>query len=102
MRHPSRIRLTRASAMIQLRGDHPGSVGAVDFRLEGDGSTPVKKDNGTMTARDPRFPLPERTGHDRRGVTDMARCVDVMEEALVLLRAGDFRMAAPPPCPTGR
>lgn len=27
------------------------------------------------------------------GVTDMARCVDVMEEALVLLRQGDFRMA---------
>ncbi len=29
------------------------------------------------------------------GVTDMARCVDVMEEALVLLRQGDFRMAGP-------
>ena len=28
------------------------------------------------------------------GVTDMARCVDVMEETLVLLRRGDFRMAA--------
>lgn len=27
------------------------------------------------------------------GVKDMARCVDVMEEALVLLRQGDFRMA---------
>jgi ornithine cyclodeaminase len=27
------------------------------------------------------------------GVTDMARCVDVMEEALVLLKQGDFRMA---------
>ena len=27
------------------------------------------------------------------GVTDMARCVDVMEETLVLLRRGDFRMA---------
>ena len=27
------------------------------------------------------------------GVTDMARCVDVMEETLVLLRNGDFRMA---------
>lgn len=27
------------------------------------------------------------------GVTDMARCVEVMEEALVLLRKGDFRMA---------
>ena len=27
------------------------------------------------------------------GVTDMARCVDVMEEALVLLGKGDFRMA---------
>ena len=27
------------------------------------------------------------------GVTDIARCVDVMEEALVLLRNGDFRMA---------
>lgn len=27
------------------------------------------------------------------GVKDMARCVDVMEEALVLLRKGDFRMA---------
>lgn len=29
----------------------------------------------------------------RAGVKDMARCVDVMEEALVLLREGDFRMA---------
>lgn len=29
------------------------------------------------------------------GVTDMARCVDVMEETLVLLRQGDFRMAGP-------
>jgi ornithine cyclodeaminase len=29
------------------------------------------------------------------GVTDMARCVEVMEEALVLLRTGDFRMAGP-------
>lgn len=27
------------------------------------------------------------------GVKDMARCVEVMEEALVLLRQGDFRMA---------
>lgn len=27
------------------------------------------------------------------GVTDMSRCVDVMEEALILLRKGDFRMA---------
>lgn len=27
------------------------------------------------------------------GAADMARCVDVMEEALVLLRQGDFRMA---------
>lgn len=27
------------------------------------------------------------------GVTDMARCVDVMEEALILLKQGDFRMA---------
>lgn len=27
------------------------------------------------------------------GVTDMARCVDVMEEALILLQKGDFRMA---------
>lgn len=27
------------------------------------------------------------------GVTDIARCVDVMEEALILLRKGDFRMA---------
>lgn len=27
------------------------------------------------------------------GVTDMTRCVDVMEEALILLRKGDFRMA---------
>ena len=27
------------------------------------------------------------------GVTDMARCVDVMEETLILLRQGDFRMA---------
>ncbi|MCO5226810.1 MAG: tyramine oxidase subunit B [Thermomicrobiales bacterium] len=26
------------------------------------------------------------------GVTDMARCVDVMEEALILLQKGDFRM----------
>lgn len=29
------------------------------------------------------------------GVTDMARCVDVMEETLVLLRRGDFRPTAP-------
>lgn len=29
------------------------------------------------------------------GVTDMKRCVDVMEETLVLLRQGDFRMAGP-------
>lgn len=29
------------------------------------------------------------------GVTDMARCVDVMEEALILIRQGDFRMAGP-------
>lgn len=27
------------------------------------------------------------------GVTDMARCIDVMEEALVLLNRGDYRMA---------
>lgn len=27
------------------------------------------------------------------GVTDMARCVEVMEEALILLKQGDFRMA---------
>ncbi|WP_257203063.1 tyramine oxidase subunit B [Corynebacterium cystitidis] len=27
------------------------------------------------------------------GVTDIARCVDVMEETLILLRDGDFRMA---------
>ena len=29
------------------------------------------------------------------GVTDMARCVEVMEEALILLSQGDFRMAGP-------
>lgn len=29
------------------------------------------------------------------GVTDIARCVDVMEETLMLLRRGDFRMAGP-------
>lgn len=29
------------------------------------------------------------------GVTDIARCVDVMEETLILLREGDFRMAGP-------
>lgn len=29
------------------------------------------------------------------GVTDMARCVEVMEEALILVRKGDFRMAGP-------
>lgn len=29
------------------------------------------------------------------GVTNMARCVDVMEEALILVRQGDFRMAGP-------
>ncbi|MGE3798630.1 MAG: ornithine cyclodeaminase, partial [Thermomicrobiales bacterium] len=27
------------------------------------------------------------------GVTNMARCIDVMEEALILIRKGDFRMA---------
>ena len=29
----------------------------------------------------------------RAGVTDMAACVDTMEEMLVLLHAGDYRMA---------
>ncbi|MBX3071583.1 MAG: hypothetical protein KF883_13850 [Thermomicrobiales bacterium] len=29
------------------------------------------------------------------GVTDMARCIEVMEEALILTRKGDFRMAGP-------
>lgn len=31
----------------------------------------------------------------KAGVTDMARCVDTMEEVFVLLHKGDYRMAGP-------
>ncbi len=46
-----------------------------------------------MTTRDLDFLYLNEPDMIAAGVTDMARCVDVMEEALVLVRKGDFRMA---------
>lgn len=48
-----------------------------------------------MTSSDVNFLYLNEPDMIAAGVTDMARCVDVMEEALVLLRQGDFRMAGP-------
>lgn len=48
-----------------------------------------------MTSQDLDFLYLSEPDMIAAGVTDMARCVDVMEEALVLLRQGDFRMAGP-------
>lgn len=36
------------------------------------------------------------------GVGDVVRCTDVMEEALILLREGDYRMAGTTATPTAR
>lgn len=48
-----------------------------------------------MTSQDLDFLYLNEPDMIAAGVTDMSRCVDVMEEALVLLRKGDFRMAGP-------
>nr|WP_277925329.1 tyramine oxidase subunit B [Sediminivirga luteola] len=62
---------------------------------------PRKRPSTLKPAKDP--PVSETTAIDflylsepdmiRAGVTDMAACVDTMEETLALLHAGDYRMA---------